>query len=883
MHKRSFAFSQLVTLIIVILPIVASAQNAFPQLVKLTADDSIAEDMFANAVAVSGNTVIVGASEHDERGVNSGAAYIFSRSESGNNAWLQVAKLTASDGVAGNLFGCAVALAGDTAVVGASEADNQRGSVYIFECNEGGVDNWGQVAKLTASDGVASDRFGYAVSISGDTVIVGADRDDNQGAAYIFSRAAGGGNAWGQVAKLTASDGAAGDFFGSAAAISGNTAIVGARRDDDQGGGSGSAYIFSRDQVGSNVWRQVTKITASDGSNFDNFGFAVAISGDTAVVGARENDAQGPDSGAAYVFERDQGGTDNWGEVVKLIASDGVANDSFGWSVAISGDTAVVGSIANDGQDSDSGAAYVFERNQGGATNWGEVVKLIASDGARGDRFGIAVALSGQTAVIGADGGGNQSSDLGAAYVFLANSVIDISSTPTTILESNQSNAAFGQSVANAGDINGDGFADLIAGSPLFDNGEENEGIVRVFLGIPTGISNTHSQQLEIDQEGAQFGFAVAGIGDINNDGFDDVAVGAPFFVGPPFFVQGEVDEGGVFIYLGSTDGLQTPAFRILKGDQAGAMMGFSVAGIGDVNDDGFADVGIGLPGFSANVQNRQARGPAVTGAIAALLGGLLDAINENPDIVIAGTQPGAALGSSIAGAGDVNGDNIDDIIAGSPGRANGAFTNAGAATVYPGSNTGPQATALVEFLGTVVNEALGSSVVGLGDVNDDGFADVAAGAPGFSNGEEAEGAVHIYLGGTNPSLTPERSLESNTVNAQLGASVARMDDLNSDGVPEIIAGAPRYSDGENEEGAAFVFTSRFPSYDDEPRSILQRNQPEAEFGASVAAIGVFNVRGFTELVVGAPQADEDQNDEGTVSLFAVRRGLTLLIDDFDG
>ena len=667
--------------------------------------------------------------------------------------------------------------------------------------------------------------------------------------------------------------------------------IVGARRDDDQGGGSGSAYIFSRDEGGINAWGEIKKITASDGNNFDNFGFSVAISGDITVVGAIENDAQGSDSGAAYVFQRNQGGTNNWGEVVKLIASDGAANDSFGWSVAISGDSVIVGAINNDTQVSDSGAAYVFERNQGGAENWGELTKLTASDGITGNRFGIAVALSDQTAVIGADGGGNQGSDIGATYVFLDNSVIDISSTPTTILESNQDNAALGQSVANTGDINGDGFADLIAGLPLFDNGEENEGVARIFLGTPTGISNTHSQQLEIDQEGAQFGFSVAGIGDINNDGFDDVAVGTPFFIGVPFFAQGKTDEGGVFIYLGSANGLQTPAFRILKGGQEGAMMGFSLAGVGDVNDDGFADVGIGIPGFNANLQNSQSKGlisSSPAGAIAALLGGLTTAISNNPDIVIPGTQPGAALGSSIAGAGDVNADGIDDIIAGSPNKNNGALTNAGAATIYPGSNTGPQATALVEFLGTTLNEALGSSVLGIGNTNRDSFADVAVGAPGFSNGEDEEGAVHVYLGGTNPSSTPERSLESNTTNARLGESMARIDDINSDGVPEIIAGAPNYSNGENQEGAAFVFTSRFPSYDDEPRSIFQRNQPEAQFGASVASIGALNVRGFTELAIGAPLADEDQNDEGTVSLFSVRRvlqissGSPLLTDDFE-
>ncbi len=163
---------------------------------------------------------------------------------------------------------------------------------------------------------------------------------------------------------------------------------------------------------------EVKKLTASDAQTFDSLGWSVAISGDTAIVGAYLESAGAPDTGAAYVFQRDQGGPGNWGEVTKLTASDAQAADWFGISVAVSGDTVVVGSYLEDAGGNTAGAAYVFQRDQGGADNWGEVTKLTASDAQAGDQFGESVAVSGDTAVVGApleDAGG---SDAGAAYVF---------------------------------------------------------------------------------------------------------------------------------------------------------------------------------------------------------------------------------------------------------------------------------------------------------------------------------------------------------------------------------------------------------------------------------------------------------------------------------
>ena len=316
-------------------------------------------------------------------------------------------KLTASDGVAGDNFGIVAAMSGDTAIVGPFNRD----AAYIFRRDEGGTNNWGEVKKLIGFDTLSGDFFGGSVAISGGIAIVGARSDDDagssSGSAYIFRRDEGGTDNWGEVKKLVASDAAAGDGFGGSergAAISGDTAIVGAALNDDAGDDSGSAYIFRQDEGGTDNWGEVKKVTASDAAAGDFFGSTVAISGDTAMVGALLNDDAGSNSGSAYIFRQDEGGTDNWGEVKKLTAAAAAAGDIFGSTVAISGDIAIVGASDTDEAGSASGSAYIFGRNEGGTDNWGEVKKLTASAAASAARFGRAVGISGDTVVVGANG-----------------------------------------------------------------------------------------------------------------------------------------------------------------------------------------------------------------------------------------------------------------------------------------------------------------------------------------------------------------------------------------------------------------------------------------------------------------------------------------------
>lgn len=330
----------------------------------------------------------------------------------------EVKKLLAADGQAGDHFGEYVAISGDTALVGAHLADTSStdvGAAYVFLRNEGGSNNWGQVRKLQPEDPQVGGRFGRG-AISGTTVVVGAfGSDGGAGAAYIFKRNEGGQNNWGQLKKLRASDAQPGDSFGAHTAISGRTALVGSWASDTAGVNAGAAYIFRRHRGGTDNWGQVKKLQPGDLQAGDEFGLKVAISGGTAVVAAGASDTG---AGAAYIFRRNHGGKNNWGQVKRLQAADAQPGDRFGIGVAISGDTVVVGAFLEDSAGLDAGAAYVFQRHEGGRNNWGQVKKLQAADAHAKDQFGASTAIRGDTVVVGAYESG---AGVGAAYVFKRN------------------------------------------------------------------------------------------------------------------------------------------------------------------------------------------------------------------------------------------------------------------------------------------------------------------------------------------------------------------------------------------------------------------------------------------------------------------------------
>ncbi len=395
------------------------AQCSPQEVATLTASDGGPAELFGWAVSVDENTIAVGAPKDEDNGPSSGSAYVFERSSSGSNNWIQIAKLLPSDGASEDFFGYSLSISGDTIVVGAlGDSDNglASGSTYIFERDWGGANKWGQVAKLLASDGNEFDLFGKSVSVSGELILVGAYQGETNGlptgAAYVFERNLGGTNNWGQVAKLVASDGSVGDWFGDFVAISDETAVIGADGHDYNGQQSGAAYIFERNAGGTNSWGQVAKLLALDGTSGDQFG-SVAISQDLVLVGASTDDQNGQYAGSAYVFGRKHGGPNKWGQIVKILPSDGQSPDQFGAFLSILNDTAVVGSIRDASNGLESGSAYVFYRDMGGSNKWGQVAKIYPSGASPFDAFGIP-AMSIDAIVIGA----KKSQVPGAVYIF---------------------------------------------------------------------------------------------------------------------------------------------------------------------------------------------------------------------------------------------------------------------------------------------------------------------------------------------------------------------------------------------------------------------------------------------------------------------------------
>lgn len=396
----------------------ARAQCQAQQLAEITASDPFNQDFFGNSVDMDGDVAVVGA--YGE-GALAGAIYVFRFN--GTN-WIQEAKLIGSDTTSlprGDQFGFSVSVSGDTIVVGSHYDDfagkEDAGSAYVFVFDGS---RWSQAAKLIASDAAGWDNFGYSVSIDGDVIIVGANLDDdggaNAGTAFIFEKPSGGWTNMTETAKLIALDTYENDEFGKSVSVSGNTAVIGAHYEATGSGFlTGSAYVF---QFNGSSWTQVAKLTASDAADFQYLGISVSIDGDVIVGGAWADDAGGEMAGAAYVFEKPTGGWADMTQTAKLTASDAAAGDHFGWSASVDSDYIVIGAPAHNWDGSGYGTAYAFKRPPGGWSNMTENARYNAPGGVRDDQYAISVSANGSRALVGASWHDTLLNDkAGSAYV----------------------------------------------------------------------------------------------------------------------------------------------------------------------------------------------------------------------------------------------------------------------------------------------------------------------------------------------------------------------------------------------------------------------------------------------------------------------------------
>lgn len=441
--------------------------------------------------------------------------------------------------------------------------------------------------------------------------------------------------------------------------------------------------------------------------------------------------------------------------------------------------------------------------------------------------------------IVGAPMYDNGQTDEGAAFVF-PGTAAGIS-LAAKVLQSNQVNAQAGTSVSSAGDVNGDGFSDVLVGAPYYDGGQTDEGAVFLYLGSAAGLNTNPAKILEINQIEANFGISVAMAGDVNGDGRSDILVGAHRYD------NGQLNEGAAFLYYGNAASVGAGAVT-LEANQAGAMMGYSVASAGDLTGDGYSDVMVGARLYS--------NGQAYEGAVFIYKGSASGLIKDNP-LRLESNQVDARFGHSLAAAGDVNGDQVADIIVGAY-LYDSTHVNQGAAFLYFGTASSKMPVSGRTMITLPQREAqFGWAVAGAGDVNGDGFSDFMVGARYYDNEKANEGGAFIYYGGISENFNwSDVMITGQQQDAWLGSALAPAGDVNGDGYSDLIIGSYTYDNGQTDEGVALIYHGGGLPGNETAGNWLADSAASRRFGSVVADAGDINGDGFDDVLISAPGTD---------------------------
>ena len=813
----------------------------------LIASDAAKNDRFGVSVAVDDDTAVVGAFQptYEDSGVTisrPGAAYVYTKDS--NGAWSQQAKLTASAGADGDEFGISVAVDGDTVVVGARGNVSKTGAIYVFTKPSDG--DWTSnitETKLTATGGAADDLFGASVALYGGTIVVGAPGDQNSvggtnvstGSAYVFTWNSETGE-WSQNAKLTASNAGADDLFGNSVAVDGNTIAVGAyQKDGNSITNSGLVYVFTKSNT--EDWATTTETVQLKVSGLAanaNFGRSVAVDGGTIVVGASGDQNSVGVTGSAYVFTEPNTGWANSGgaETAKLTASDGADSDQFGRSVAVDGNTIVVGAHQNDDDGTDSGSIYVFIKPTNGWTDTTGTVKLTAANAATGDRFGIALALDGDTALVAAPrNDANDDDDAGSAYVFdikgwddIADAAVQNRSHTVTGL-TNDITYTFAVRAVNPSGV---GPAATVTGVPMPVpaapaelSAAPSDGQVALTWDNPGNVTITKYQY------STDYFINGGGMGNNGGASFNDIALTA----------LTAIDENtSGYTVTGLANGVtHTLALRAVNDFGAGmpstvdALMVPAAPELSAVAGDGEVALSWADPG-NGTINSYQ-----------------LWQVGE-----FIGLQPSDGItddffGHSVAVDGDT-------AVVGAPKDFDGNGGNTGAVYVFTRDSSG--AWSQQGILTTTVRSDFGSSVAVHGDT-------AVVGAPKDFDGNDVKtGAVYVFTRDSSGAWSQQGILTASDggLNDEFGISVGVDGDT-------VVVGAWKKG-----KGAAYVFTRNDGVWDGGVKLTASDGKEDDEFGISIALNG-------KTLVVGAPRNDKyienniEEEDAGAAYVFTKPTG----------
>ncbi len=741
--------------------------------------------------------------------------------------------------------------------------------------------------------------FGTSVSEAGDVngdgfgdVIVGhpylTNGNNGEGKAFVYLGAAGGistSAAWTYENNIDSSH--VGFSVSSAGDVNGDgfsDVIVGAPRRTNGQRYEGMAYVFHGSAGGLSL---APNATIEENSADSWLGWSVSVAGDVngdtyddVVVTAAYHDGGQANEGKAYVYHGSAGGivtVANWTGESNL--AEAYYGENASWAGDVNGDgyaDLIVGADYYDNGSTDEGRAYIYH---GSASGLAAGAAITLEPNIANAFFGVAVNGAGDVngdgygdVVIGAYGFASGHSGEGATYVYYGSSG-GIMATGSTLIQADKISTSMGISVAGCGDVNGDGFSDIVSGAYLYDrvtpSALTNSGAIYVFHGLSEGIGTTTipAAPYTLSEATANLGEFVTTIGDVNADGFSDMAVGARLLN------NGGTDRGVVYIFHGSAAGYGASPTLTLNGPAVNSsFFGCSIGAAGDVNGDGYSDIIVGANGY-----NNGGAGTLNEGAAFIYLGSA-GGINTTIHLQLEGNSLSAFFGYSVAGAGDVNGDGYSDVIIGAK-TMNSGTAGEGKAFVYHGSSTGIDGTVDWTYETNSANENFGACVAGVGDCNGDGYSDVLVLSSGWSSGQTNEGRYHYFRGSsTGLELGVGTVNETNVASAGLDRnSTSYMGDLNGDGYNDIVIGIGSYNvGGTANEGALWITFGNYPSLFFGTSQTIESNTLNFYLGTTVGFGGDVNGDGYNDIITGGPAFANGQATEGIARVYIGGPGTSL-------